>query len=458
MSLSPFSDLASSDLATLAELARDGSLDLTTVAFRVRTDLMVGLTAPTKGELASFMDFAAAALPKLQERDLAIVSQKLSGWPHTPAELKAALILRLPAAAALFEQQARERASKMATAGAATATSTNATPAIATPSPAASSIATSAASAPVAPGPVTPAPDTAPPVMSEMDALRAELLPAPVAVTPARPAFVVESRPVAPPSREETTGAANAGSPSAEPEFAGSPIAEPPLTVDARIDAARASLAAGDDAPARAILADASLGPQAQAAFFLIATPVQQSLMLSGLAHLERGQPRRMTGTRERMALERILDLAGQDRTGAFLALSDALGGTPEFAARITLDASRKLAGLCLIAIGGNDEDAVRFALRLADEPACDVATIFALADMARATQPQVAARMVRAIGGAQIQIAPRAGQHVPAADPSGTPQRQGGLAQGGSGQAAPGVADRRGLSPQEAARRLLAG
>jgi hypothetical protein len=301
--------------------------------------------------------------------------------------------------------------------------------------------------------------------MSEMDALRAELLPAPVAVTPARPAFVVESRPVAPPSREETKGAANAGSPSAEPEFAGSPIAEPPLTLDARIDAARASLAAGDDAPARAILADTSLGPQAQAAFFLIATPVQQSLMLSGLAHLERGQPRRMTGTRERMALERILDLAGQDRTGAFLALSDALGGTPEFAARITLDASRKLAGLCLIAIGGNDEDAVRFALRLADEPACDVATIFALADMARATQPQVAARMVRAIGGAQIQMTERGGQHVPAADPSGTPQRQGGLGQGGVGQGGvgqsgfgQGAADKRGVTPQEAARRLLAG
>jgi hypothetical protein len=280
-----------------------------------------------------------------------------------------------------------------------------------------------------------------------MDALRAELLPKPVpmkpaekvAEKPAEPVAAIEAK-IAPVSIPDKIIA------SVEPNDIALPL-------DARIDAARVSLAVGEEGPARAILADASLGPQAHAAFFLIATPVQQSLMLSGLAHLERSQPRRMIGTRERMALERILDLAGHDRTGAFLALSDAVGGTPEFAARITLDASRKLAGLCLIATGGNDEDAVRFALRLADEPASDVATIFALADMARATQPQVAARMVRAIGGAQIQTTERSGQHVPAADPSGTPQRQGGI-----GQAAPGAADKRGLSPQEAARRLLAG
>jgi hypothetical protein len=291
-----------------------------------------------------------------------------------------------------------------------------------------------------------------------MDALRAELLPKPTSAKPSeKPAG----------QRAEAAATIEANSAAAPVPDEIIPMGEPtdmPLPLDARIEAARVSLAAGDGQPARAILADASLGPQAQAAFFLVATPVQQSLMLSGLAHLERSQPRRMAGTRERMALERILDLAGQDRTGAFLALSDAVGGTPEFAARITLDASRKLAGLCLVAIGGNDEDAVRFALRLADEPACDVATIFALADMARATQPQVAARMVRAIGGAQVQMqsqmAERTGQHVPAADPSGTPQRQGGVGQTGVGQGGvgQGMPDRRGLSPQEAARRLLAG
>jgi hypothetical protein len=419
MSQSPFSDLASSDLATLAELARDGSLDLTTVAFRVRTDLMVGLSAPTQGELTSFMEFAAAALPKLQERDLAIVSHKLAAWPHTPAELKAALILRLPAAAALFEQGRRELAAKIAA------------PAL-------------AAAAPARATPVVPEPS-----LSDLDALRADLMPGPPVASPVEPAAATAPGLAAP-------------APETPPPASVDDVA---LPLDARIGAAQAAMAAGDEAPARAMLADPSLGPQAHAAFFLIATPVQQSLMLSGLAHLERGQPRRITGTRERMALERILDLAGQDRTGAFLALSDAVGGTPEFAARITLDASRKLAGLCLLAIGGNDEDAVRFALRLADEPACDVATIFALADMARATQPQVAARMVRAIGGAQIQMTERGGQHVPAADPSGTPQRQGGLGQGGVGQGGvgqsgfgQGAADKRGVTPQEAARRLLAG
>jgi hypothetical protein len=443
MSVSPFSDpassdLASADLANLAELARDGSLDLTTVAFRVRTDLMVGLSAPTQGELASFMEFAAAALPKLQERDLAIVSNKLAAWAHTPAELKAALILRLPGAAALFEQGRRDLAAKMAP------------PAVAVAAPA--SLTPSMPEAAM-PEPALSQPVLSQPAISEMDALRAELLPKPAAVKPAEPAAAIEARPA--PASMQTAPASICD------RIA--PLAEPaglPLTTEARIDAARAALAAGDDAPARAILADTSLGPQVQAAFFLVAAPVQQSLMLSGLAHLERSQPRRIMATRERMALERVLDLAGQDRTGAFLALSDAVGGTPEFAARITLDASRKLAGLCLIAIGGNDEDAVRFALRLADEPACDVATIFALADMARATQPQVAARLVRAIGGAQIQMLERSGQHVPAADPSGTPQRQGGLGQGAAGQGAAGqgASDRRGVTPQEAARRLLAG
>jgi hypothetical protein len=428
MSVSPFSDLASSDLATLAELARDGSLDLTTVAFRVRTDLMVGLAAPTEDELSSFMEFAAAALPKLQERDLAIVSQKLAAWPHTPAALKAALVLRLPAAAALFEQNRREMATPAAVAA----------PAAGISVPTASKPITVAPAA-AAPAPARPASVLGELASADLDALRAELLPAgpKSIVTIDTPAAVAPS----PVSQE----------PAPETDLRGlrQPDA-PPLSPEARIDAARAALAAGDESLARALLADASLGPQAHAAFFLLASPVQQSLMISGLAHLERSQPRRITGARERMALERILDLAGHDRTGAFLALSDAVGGTPEFAARVTVDGSRKLAGLCILAIGGNDEDAVRFALRLADEPACDVATIFALADMARAAPPQVAARMVRAIGGAQVQMGERTGQHVPAADPSGTPQRQGGAGQG--------AADRRGLSPQEAARRLLAG
>jgi hypothetical protein len=425
MSVSQFSGPASSDLATLAQLARDGSLDLTTVAFRVRTDLMVGLATPTKDELSSFLEFAAAALPKLQERDLAIVSQKLAAWPHTPAELKAALILRLPAASAMFSLAAAEKADVGETRRAG-----------------------GQADHELPAAPPADSPASRPSSLTDLEALRQELLPAaasaaPKAATTAAPTAATTASPAV----------------SVDPDTSLPAIDMPPvgenLAPQDRVDAARLALLQGDERPARAILADPSLGPPAHAAFFLLATPVQQSLMLSGLAHLERSQPRRSPGPRERKALERILDLAGHDRTGAFLALSDAVGGTPEFAARVTLDDSRKLSGLCILAIGGNDEDAVRFALRLADGPACDVATIFALADMARAASPSVAARLVRAIGGGQVQMGERAGQHVPVADPSGTPQRLGGLGQSVSGQ---GAAEKRGLSPQEAARRLLAG
>ncbi|MGL4729479.1 MAG: hypothetical protein ACRCWO_12065 [Bosea sp. (in: a-proteobacteria)] len=398
MSKLPLSNLASSDFATLAELARDGSLDLTSVAFRVRTDLMVALDAPTRSDLDSFLAFAAAALPKLSERDTAIITQKLAAWPQTPPELKSALILRQPGAAAMFERKARREADPM------------------------------------------------------VDQIMTELLP--------EQPLVAEAT-VAQPRNTHTEGAPTAIALQAPVEVMADEVSADIQQDDAvlanqspemRIDEARLAMMRGDDALARAILADPALGPAAQAAFFLLATPVQQSLMLSGLGHLDRSRPRLQADARQRAALERILDLSATDRTGAFLALSDVVGGSPEFAARITLDDSRKLAGLCIVAIGGNDEDAVRFALRLADEPACSVETIFALADMARQTSAAVAARLVRAIGGTQIaSSAQRAGQHVPAADPSSTPQRQGGAQTGNA-------ADRRPMSPQEAARRLLAG
>ncbi len=53
-----------------------------------------------------------------------------------------------------------------------------------------------------------------------------------------------------------------------------------------RVAAARIALQAGDAGPARSLLDDPSAGPAAHAAFFLVASPVQQSLMLSGLRHL----------------------------------------------------------------------------------------------------------------------------------------------------------------------------
>jgi hypothetical protein len=84
------------DLATLAQLAREGSLDLSGVAFRVRTDLMVTSPQPLLADIRSYTEFALAALPGLGERDLRVIARKLAEWPHTPKELKEALSARLP--------------------------------------------------------------------------------------------------------------------------------------------------------------------------------------------------------------------------------------------------------------------------------------------------------------------------------------------------------------------------
>ncbi len=437
-------DSGLSDLARLAELAREGSLDLTSVAFRVRTDLMVGLSDPSAADLESYVEFAAAALDKLTARDLAIISRKLAGWPHTPAALKAALILRLPEAKPWFEARKPDPLSQEIRA-AILATETPSLPATAE---AAKTIGKPVEAAMQAWAKAIEARPTGQAAASEPDAAEPDAAAVPVAV--AAPVFT--SAPASADARAHEQNpsphAASLHDAPSRQEDVPSETLPPEARLAERVAAARIALQAGDAGPARSLLDDPSAGPAAHAAFFLVASPVQQSLMLSGLRHLTRQEPRRRTGERHRIALARALDLAASDRTGAFLALADAVGGSPEFAARITLDDSRKLAGLCIVAIGGTDEDAVRFALRLADGPAESIPTIFALADMARAIDTTVAWRLVRAIGG--VEITPeqgRSGTHLPVADPSGIASRQ-----PASGQI------QRPATPQEAARRLLTG
>jgi hypothetical protein len=161
------------------------------------------------------------------------------------------------------------------------------------------------------------------------------------------------------------------------------------------------------------------------APFFLLATAAQQSLILSGLAQLQRLNASSPLQRQERSVIEALMGHAGQDNAGAFLDLAAKVGGSPEFAAAMTLDTSRKLAGLALLAIGATVEDAVRFAIKLGDASSASVSIIFALVETLRLATPATALRLVRAIGGATVAPAMRhAVRHVPVADPSGTPNR----------------------------------
>jgi hypothetical protein len=218
-------------------------------------------------------------------------------------------------------------------------------------------------------------------------------------------------------------------------DFTSSDLISSDLVVPAhyrQIDEAITALHKGNTAPALAVLAKAEHGPNEfgvvdLAPFFLLASEVQQGLILSGLMQLDRLQPRRALPRVDTEILAGLLESASVDRAGAFIGLAAQVGGSPEFAAAMTLDLSRKLAGLALIAMGATPEDAVRFAIRLGDESAKSVPVVFGLAGTLRQINASAAQRLIKAIGGADIAITPeRAGRHVPAADPSLSPQRRG--------------------------------
>lgn len=118
------------------------------------------------------------------------------------------------------------------------------------------------------------------------------------------------------------------------------------------------------------------------------------------------------------------LTLARDDAGAAFATLSAALGGGASLAQLMLLDASRELAALALIGSGAKVEDATRFLIRLGDEAAHSVERIFALVALMRAIRPVVAKRLVLMIAGETPAQAVRRGQHQPAMDPSGTPNR----------------------------------
>ena len=351
------------DLATLAHLARDGSLDLTSVALRVRTDLLVSSLQPLDDDIRSFTMFALAALPRLAERDVKIISHKLAGWPHTSAELKQALIARLPEAEGLF------LSASMAT------------------------------SAPVIQRQPIPIMASEPASANDDgdDELRAHLL-------------------------DRTMAADSMGLHGHSQSDAIAMTSDP---VGLQIELAQNALASGNIAPGQALLARSDLRAADHAPFFLLASPVQQSLILSGLEQLQKLQPQQVTPRPERDMIEALMETASTDRAGAFLGLAAQVSGTPEFAAAMTLDKSRKLTGLAFLALGASIEDAVRFAIKLGDESSSSVAVIFSLVETLRLANPVTAFRLLRAIGGKTVLSKPqRTARYIPAADPSGTPVR----------------------------------
>lgn len=89
-------------------------------------------------------------------------------------------------------------------------------------------------------------------------------------------------------------------------------------------------------------------------------------------------------------------------------------------------DTSRDLAALALTAAGASVEDATRFLIRLGDEAAHSVERIFAVVALMRSVRPAVALRLVAQVGGIATTPLARKGQHQPAMDASGTPQRPG--------------------------------
>jgi hypothetical protein len=97
------------------------------------------------------------------------------------------------------------------------------------------------------------------------------------------------------------------------------------------------------------------------------------------------------------------------------------LPSTPEW--RFDHPGRHELLALALTAAGVPSDDAIRLFLLAEPSIARSVATVFELAELSRALTQPLAATLLEAILGTAV-LAARRGRHVPAMDPSGTPQR----------------------------------
>lgn len=82
------------ELAQLAQLARDGGLDLSQVSLRVKADLLMTMPEPPQSDLDAFSEIATMLAPDIDEATAVILARKLAGWRHAPQPVLAALQAR----------------------------------------------------------------------------------------------------------------------------------------------------------------------------------------------------------------------------------------------------------------------------------------------------------------------------------------------------------------------------
>lgn len=182
--------------------------------------------------------------------------------------------------------------------------------------------------------------------------------------------------------------------------------------------------APGEAAYAQGLLARSDLSHLDLAPLFLQAGAERRLAMLDSLASVEALAPSERRAPVAPEIFAGWLAMAGDDHDGVFGAITAHLGGGETLAMAMQADHSRDLTALALIAAGVTPEDATRFLIRLGDETAHSVERIFALVALMRSVRPTVAWRAVLQIAGETARPAARRGQHLPAMDPSGTPER----------------------------------
>jgi len=180
-----------------------------------------------------------------------------------------------------------------------------------------------------------------------------------------------------------------------------------------------------DAAYATALLARTDLSNADVTPLFVQAGPQRRLAILESLTARDALEPAERRPVVREDVFAGWLATAASDPAGAFGALASHLGGGIEMTEALCGDHSRELGALALIAAGASVEDATRFLIRLGDDTAHSVDRIFALVALMRGTRQSVAYRLLRQVAGHQT-MPTRKGQHLPAMDPSGTPNRSG--------------------------------
>ncbi|AOG06911.1 hypothetical protein [Bosea sp. RAC05] len=208
-------------------------------------------------------------------------------------------------------------------------------------------------------------------------------------------------------------------------------VALPRVALDLLVARARRDAGYAQPLLARRDVSSVDIAP-----LFLAAGPERRLAILDSLAALETLTPSERRPAVPGEVFAGWLAMAADDQASAFQAVSGHLGGGAMLAEAMAADTSRDLAALALTAAGASVEDATRFLIRLGDEAAHSVERIFAVVALMRSVRPAVALRLVAQVGGIATTPLARKGQHQPAMDASGTPQRPGTARQEPAGSA----------------------